>query len=254
MHPRRAVGDFVPATRHEPADLDLTAFLPVNNARGFGASRVLPDALTTSLTRSGRQHAVDDNALRAMASERGATLRALAFRAQELRTAGELWDAGNVKGALAVIRVAGEADAVIATDFCRAFRFETGALNLESAVLLVHITLVLLATASDAARGVAAATWAALLTAFGGFVKSTIDAAAAPGAPAPGADLSRDDRLAKCTALLTAFETFRGRANALPGAACAALVEARATYEMWRNTLPLPAVAAAARAASTGGR
>lgn len=34
----------VPATRHAPVGLDLAAFLPVNNARGFGASRVLPAA------------------------------------------------------------------------------------------------------------------------------------------------------------------------------------------------------------------
>lgn len=38
----------VPATRHTPVGLDLAAFLPVNNARGFGASRVLPAASTAA--------------------------------------------------------------------------------------------------------------------------------------------------------------------------------------------------------------
>jgi len=243
------VGDFVPATRHEPADLDLAAFLPVNNARGFGASRVLPNALTSTLTRVGRAHAADDNVLRALGADHGATMRALAYREKVLAKAAEMWVVKDVKGALAEILGAGKLDVAVAYDFVREFQLDKGALLPATAVGMVDILLLLLTTPSDGAVALAAASWSSLVAAFGGYMKTMLEASAPSSI-----DVSFDERVANCAALLKAFESFRARAksSALTPARAnmLAVTEAVRAYEVWRTTLPLPAVAAAARAAA----
>jgi hypothetical protein len=145
----RSAGDFVPSTRHSPIGLDLMAFLPANTARGFGASRVLPGAMSSTLTRTGRMLAIDESAIKAISAERGECMRGLSFRLQELESAAALWADGNVKGCIAIVRVASMTDADVGVSFLKAFRIDSGALNLEAAQLFVDLLAVLVQSKRD---------------------------------------------------------------------------------------------------------
>lgn len=168
-------GDFIPATRHAPVGLDLTAFLPANSAKGFGASRILPDGLSSTLTRTGRKLAADDSTVRALLAGHDDFVGALELRLEEVSTCASFWSEGSVKNALAVLGVAGgfqhgcafalpvtfaccqwrhvcrcsrapavDADPCIAADVVKACRFESGALNLDTAAMMVPVLVALL--------------------------------------------------------------------------------------------------------------
>jgi len=149
MRTALAAGELIPASRSEPLGLDLASFLPANNARGFGASRVLPTALASTFTQSGKQLAAADGAARIVAAGHSGVLRTLSFRLQEVRAAADLWGAGNVSGCLAVLLLALASDATIPVAFVRAFRLDSGALNLDSAAVMWRLAAAMFATGSE---------------------------------------------------------------------------------------------------------
>jgi hypothetical protein len=264
-----AAGELIPSSRSEPLGLDLASFLPANNARGFGASRVLPAALASTFTQSGKQLAALDGAARAMAAGHGAAVRTLTFRLQEVRAAADLWGAGNVTGCLAVLLTALESDTTVPVAFVRSFRLDSGALNLDSAAVMWRLAAAMFAAGTDECVDAACGAFADVLRSFGSFSSTTLAgvpvsawreavpvpatgglaAAFPPGAS--GLDLSVEERVNRSLALLTAGEVCRMALRTIAtgprgGGNVVLATEALAAYEAWRGGVAPAALASVA--------
>lgn len=248
---------FVPATRHKPHGLSLQSFLPAYAPRGFGEFRTLPDALSSTFTRTGRRLAADDSAIRVLEEGHDDFCSAMSYRLEEYRTCADMWTAGSVSNAVGVLQVAAADDPIVGADFLRAFRLDSGALNLEAAALLVPIIGKLLKDDRSACLSVAFTAHRGIVAAFGDFLKSTLTAGTGSSVSGSGTDLAAEDRHRKCMALLQALEAVRPKLGqllaqsallaSLDAEVVASLNQAQASYEQLRNALPLPVVAEVGR-------